>query len=82
MVPNADYKFYLQADPKIRAQRRFEQNSGGRSIEEIYQMILDRDEKDMNRQHSPLVVPEGAIIIDSSNLSVEETLKEILKHVR
>lgn len=80
IFPEAKCKFFLTATPEVRAQRRYEQLKKDQGIiyQQVYQSILERDEKDTNREISPLRVPDGAIIIDNSNLTVEQTVNKIL----
>lgn len=85
VFPNAQVKFFLDASPSERARRRYLQMQ--RAGEDIsYQQILDamleRDSRDRNRQTSPLEVPDGAIIIDTTGMSVEAMIDEMAQHVR
>jgi cytidylate kinase len=84
VFPDADVKFYLQADPMDRAQRRWEDfRQAGRDVE-LSQVLADieqRDRRDTGRQVGPLVQPDGAIVIDNSGLSAEQTLDALLAHV-
>jgi cytidylate kinase len=82
VFPNADYKFYLTASAKIRADRRHKelQNKGIDSeFNEIYQSIKKRDFNDSSRKLAPLKKAKDAFEIDSSNKSVEEVVDEMLK---
>ena len=54
VFPNAKYKFFLTASPRIRALRRFEQNESDLSIDELEESIIKRDEYDSNRGRCPL----------------------------
>ena len=78
VFPNADFKLYLDADAKIRGERRENQSGFQETIEEIKQ----RDHIDMHREASPLVVPENAIVIDNTKKSKEETVEEIIKNLK
>ena len=78
VFPNAKYKFFLTASPRIRALRRFEQNESDLSIDELEKSIIERDEYDSNRETSPLRKAEDAHLIDNSDLNIEETIDEIL----
>ena len=80
IFPDAKCKFFLTATPEVRAQRRYEQlkKDPGITYQQVYQSILDRDEKDTNREISPLRIPVGAVVIDNSNLTVEQTVDKIL----
>ena len=85
VFPNADYKFYLDCSIKERAKRRFkeeQQKNPSITLEEIEKQLAKRDEMDKNRKLAPLVIPENAIIIDSSNLNLEQVVHEVLKHIK
>ncbi|MBU1031698.1 (d)CMP kinase [Patescibacteria group bacterium] len=84
IFPKAVHKFYLTADIKIRAQRRFEQlvkKDPTIKYETVLKDMQERDKKDTDREVSPLRIPEGAIIIDNSNLDIEQTVEEMSKHI-
>ncbi len=77
VFPNAEFKFYLDCSAHERAKRRFlEEQAKGNfvTLQEIEAQILARDEFDMHKKISPLVVPTGAIIVDSTNLSIDEVV--------
>lgn len=83
IFPEAPLKFYLTASPEIRAQRRYKQlhpKDPTITYEKVYEEMLERDRKDMDRDVSPLKVPEGAIIIDTSNLTTEESVETFLRY--
>lgn len=82
VLPHAKYKFYLNADVEIRAQRRYEETKEDVSYEEILADIIKRDEYDKNRDISPLRKASDAIEIDSSSLTIAEVIDEILKYMR
>ena len=80
VFPNADFKFYIDASIEERAKRRYkEELSKGKDIsfEEIKESIKKRDEYDSNREDSPLIVPESAVIIDTTNMSIDEVVEKI-----
>ncbi|MGQ9467156.1 MAG: (d)CMP kinase [Anaerolineae bacterium] len=82
VLPNADLKLYLDASPQERARRRWlERRARGESVpyEEVLAMILRRDEIDSHRAVSPLRVPDGAVVIDTTDLTVEEVLARVLQ---
>ncbi len=84
IFPSAKHKFYLTADIKIRAQRRFKQlyEKDPRVIYvDVLKSMRERDKQDMTRKVSPLRIPQDATIIDNSNLDVEQTVDEMLKHI-
>ena len=84
VFPDAPLKFFLTASPEVRARRRY---LGGRarglavSEEEVLRRIRARDEKDASRKEAPLIIPEGAVVIDTSNLRPEEVLESILQRL-
>lgn len=78
VFPNAKYKFFLVASSEVRAKRRYEQNEIDKSLEEIQKDIEKRDYLDSHREISPLKKAEDAIKIDSSNLTIDETIEEII----
>lgn len=84
IFPDAKYKFFLTADVEVRAKRRFEQlhlEDPSIEYETVLKSMQERDKKDTEREVSPLRIPDGAIVIDNSDLDVEQTVEEILKHV-
>ena len=84
VFPDAKYKFFLQADYDIRAERRladFERLNEDKNINDIKEDLEKRDKYDSTRKLSPLKKPDNAIIIDTTNCSLEEQVNEILKHI-
>ena len=85
VFPNANYKFFLDANIKIRAKRRT-QELIHLKYKVIYHEVLNdlilRDEKDTNRTVGPLLKAEDAIFIDSSDKSEKTVLKEALKFIK
>lgn len=85
VLPDADVKIYLTAKPHTRALRRYEElkQRGIRAdITEIEKDIIKRDERDMNREISPLRQSPDAYVVDSSDKDLDETLSEILFYVK
>lgn len=84
VFPNAEYKFYLDASPLIRAKRRFKELAG-KGIDVDFKELNDdlkrRDDADKTRKVSPLRLSEDAIRIDTTNLTIPETAEEIIKYV-
>ncbi len=77
VYPEADVKFFLTADVSVRAQRLMhnkDRHYTDLSIEEISHEIIMRDTNDRKRASAPLVVPAGAIVVDSSLLTFEQTV--------
>ena len=84
VLKDSPYKFYLDADPKERARRRFEQNKEKNipgTYDEILADIIRRDELDMNRETDPLRLAEDAIYIDSSLITASEVCDIIISHI-
>lgn len=81
VLPYADAKIYLTADSHVRALRRFKElTEKGMmcNLEEIEQDIIERDYRDMNREHAPLKQAADAVLIDSSLKGIEEVIQEII----
>ena len=84
VFPNADFKFYLDCSLEERANRRHKEELGkGSSItlEEIKQQIATRDKFDKEREIAPLVIPEGAIIVDSTNLNINQVVDTLYSKI-
>ena len=86
VFPDADLKIFLTADQSARARRRVEQRAsqlaGMPSSEaEAQADLARRDGFDSSRAVSPLQVAEGAIVVDSTDLSVDDVVKEVLSHL-
>ncbi len=82
VFPNADVKIYLDAAAEERARRRVLQNQEKgieSSYEEVLKGIKDRDKRDSTREIAPLKKAEDAIYVDSTNLSIEQVVNQIVK---
>ncbi|MBT9332157.1 (d)CMP kinase [Paracidobacterium acidisoli] len=78
VFPDADLKFFLDASPEARSQRRYEQTpAAAENRGTISQELRERDERDRNRAQSPLRPAPDAVTIDSTDLSLEEVLRRI-----
>ena len=85
VLPNAELKIYLTASVDARAKRRWlevQGTSNEQSLEDIKNNVESRDEMDKNRDESPLVCVEDAIVVDSSNMTFDETVEHILHLVQ
>jgi cytidylate kinase len=85
VFPDADVKFYLDAEPARRAQRRVrELAAAGRSAEPeaVHREIRARDHADMTRADSPLTRAEGAIVLDTTSLTPDQVVDRMLEAVR
>lgn len=80
VLPDADVKVYLTASVETRAKRRYDElTAKGETcdLDEIARDIKERDERDMNRETAPLRQAEDAVLVDSSDMTIEEVVKEI-----
>ena len=85
VLPKAELKIYLTASVDARAKRRWlevQGTSNEQSLEDIKKNVESRDEMDKNRDESPLVCVEDAIVVDSSNMTFDETVGHILHLVQ
>ena len=73
ILKNADYKFYLDASPEVRAKRRFDEQKDD---------IKLRDEQDKNRKYAPLRQAEDAVLINSDDMSIDEVVEKIIEMIR
>lgn len=81
VFPAADIKFFLTATPEARARRRFaEDAASGRTttFEQTLAEINERDERDVSREDSPLVIADNAVVIDTSELDLTEVFEQML----
>lgn len=82
VLPNANVKVFMTASVEVRAKRRFaEQQAKGVvcSLSEIEENIRERDYRDSHREFAPLVQAEDAILLDNSNLNIEESVDALYK---
>ncbi len=85
VFPDAPVRFYLDAEATVRAQRRVSQlTEAGKTVDEahIVRDITERDRIDSTRADSPLTRPEGALVVDTSNLSISEVVERLESAVR
>lgn len=85
VFPKADYKFYVTADPKIRAMRRFKQlqKAGAKTkLSDILKQNQERDEQDSNRKHAPLRCAVDAVVVDTSRMGIVQVVKFMAEHIR
>lgn len=85
VFPDADIKIYLDATVEVRAMRRYKQNLE-KGIESTYEEVLEsikqRHKLETEREINPLRIAEDAIVIDGTNMTVEETADEIEKIIK
>jgi cytidylate kinase len=84
VFPNAAVKIFLDAAPEIRGERRYAQLGPAPTVpaEEIVRDLRERDERDRNRAESPLKAAEDAVVIDSTNLTLDEVVNAAERIVR
>jgi CMP/dCMP kinase len=75
VFPNAELKLYLTASPRVRAERRVAEAGG--DVDQIEAAIARRDNYDRTRADSPLREAEGATVVDTTGLSIDEVLRRI-----
>lgn len=81
IFPDSKLKFFITASPKVRAKRRFDQlvkKHPEIKIEQVLQQMIARDEMDSKREASPMRIPMDAVIIDTSDKNVEESVSMML----
>ncbi|MFP4072956.1 MAG: (d)CMP kinase [Actinomycetota bacterium] len=76
VFPDAEVKVFLDASPKVRARRRALET--GERFEEVLEDLKRRDGLDSTRPASPLMVPEGAVVLDTSELSIDQVVEQLL----
>lgn len=87
VFPDAQVKIFLTGDPEVRARRRYDElrmkypkDTEGLTLQKVLEDINERDRKDSTREISPLKQPEGACVIDTSNLTIDEIVFKILEY--
>ena len=81
ILPNAEVKIYLTASADTRARRRaleYEQKGEMFNLDQIRKDIIERDERDMNREVSPLKQADDAVLVDSSEMGIDDVVNAIL----
>lgn len=84
VFPQAELKVFVTADPNVRAQRRYDEwQAKGVAVnfDEVLQNVLDRDYQDQHRTESPLVQAQDAVVLDNSNMSLEQQHQWLLQQV-
>jgi len=85
VLPNADYKFFLTASKKIRAKRRYEDYKRQNmkiTFKEVYENLIKRDEMNENRKYGSLIKTKDSILINCSNLTIEQTVDKMLTYIK
>ncbi len=84
VLKDAEYKFYLDANPRVRAKRRLNDLKGKDSkitLDELIAEIEERDKRDKTRENSPLQITKDSNYIDTSEMTVEDVVNKILSYV-
>lgn len=86
VLPNTPYKFYVTASAEVRAKRRFIEYQqkgilGDMTYEDVLNEVKTRDERDMNREFSPLRPAENAVIIDTSEMRIDEAVDAVIEDI-
>jgi cytidylate kinase len=84
VCPDAEVKFYLDADLETRARRRqadLRAQGVFMDLPEVRQDLVRRDRQDIERPLAPLRKPEGAVVVDTSELGLDQVVEEMLKTV-
>ena len=77
VFPKAEVKIYLDAGVSVRAKRRFNQESGKQTLEEIEKSIIERDNRDRNKKEGSLKIADDAVVLDSSTLTLTEVYDKV-----
>jgi len=78
IAPNARYKFYIDASPDIRADRRCKELGANANFEDVLREVKERDKADSTRKESPLRKARDALYIDTSMMTIEEVTEKML----
>jgi len=85
VFPRTRFKFFVTAEPKVRAKRRLEQlrtqGVRGLTIKDVQQLNKIRDDQDSGRRHAPLRCAEDAIVVDTSSMEIEQVIRFMSDHV-
>jgi cytidylate kinase len=73
VFPKSKNKIYLDSSKTLRSKRRMSQSNNIETEEDL----TNRDQRDSNREHSPLVIPDGAIVIENNEVTIEQVLVKI-----
>lgn len=85
VLPNAKFRFFLDADVDIRAKRRYDEliaKGQEVSLEEVKKDLIERDRRDCERELSPLILTEGTIHIDNSYMTIDEEVDLMYRTIR
>lgn len=79
VFPDAEVKIYLEADPAVRARRRFDQGTSTQSLVELEASIKDRDDRDRNKKEGSLLIADDAVVLDTSTLTLDQVYEKVAR---
>jgi cytidylate kinase len=79
VFPDAEVKIYLEADPAVRARRRFSQGTSTQNLDELEQSIRERDLRDRNKEEGSLLIAEDAVVLDTSALTLAQVYEKVAR---
>jgi len=85
IFPEADVKIFLDATPQARAQRRFlelKAKGAAATYAQVLKAIEERDQRDRERSYAPLVIPDHAIVVDTTHLTLDEVVEKVMRIIR
>lgn len=85
VLPNAKYRFFLDASVDVRAQRRYSEllSKGDQAtLQQVKDDLIERDRRDKERELSPLILTEGTIYIDNSDMSIDEEVDLMYRTIK
>ncbi len=86
VFPEAERKFFLDADPRERGRRRYEElkaaNNPGVDLEAIIKQVIERDQEDRNRAVSPLKRADDAVLVDTTHLAIEDVVQRMIDMIQ
>ena len=85
VFPQAEFKFYLDADFKVRCQRRIDElKAKGQKVDEeaLKKDLAERDQKDLTRRVGPLKKAEDAVVIDSTHMTVDQVIETLAGYIK
>ncbi|MCR5809661.1 MAG: (d)CMP kinase [Clostridiales bacterium] len=86
VLPNAEYKFFVTASPEQRASRRYRElkekgRLNGMTFNELYLEMVERDRRDSGRECMPLKKAPDAVLVDTTYLTIEESIQAVLRYI-
>ena len=79
VLPDADLKLFVTASPRVRAERRVAETGG--DVDQVEASIIERDRRDSTRSASPMTVASDAVVLDTSDLGIDEVVERVLDMV-